>query len=109
MKSDIHPKYVECQVTCGCGETFVTRSTRPEIKVEISTGPVPEPTKIGCRDPEYLLVRPAVRFAGSEHTSRMEPVGSYTLPPSGLSAFASFGDPHPNDDFVVSAHDVFAS
>jgi large subunit ribosomal protein L31 len=35
MKSDIHPKYVECQVTCGCGETFVTRSTKPEIKVEI--------------------------------------------------------------------------
>lgn len=35
MKTDIHPKYVECQVTCGCGETFMTRSTKKEIKVEI--------------------------------------------------------------------------
>jgi large subunit ribosomal protein L31 len=35
MKKKIHPKYVECQVTCGCGETFVTRSTRNELNVEI--------------------------------------------------------------------------
>lgn len=35
MKADIHPKYVECTVTCGCGNTFKTRSTKPEIKVEI--------------------------------------------------------------------------
>jgi len=35
MKAEIHPKYVECKVTCGCGESFMTRSTRPEIKVEI--------------------------------------------------------------------------
>jgi len=35
MKKEIHPNYVECQVTCGCGETFKTRSTVPEIRVEI--------------------------------------------------------------------------
>ena len=35
MKKRIHPEYVECTVTCGCGNTFQTRSTRPEIKVEI--------------------------------------------------------------------------
>lgn len=35
MKADIHPKYVECTVTCGCGNTFQTRSTKPELKVEI--------------------------------------------------------------------------
>ena len=27
MKSDIHPKYSEIQVTCSCGVTFKTRST----------------------------------------------------------------------------------
>jgi len=27
MKKDIHPEYKETQVTCGCGEKFVTRST----------------------------------------------------------------------------------
>jgi len=35
MKDGIHPKYVECKVTCGCGETFTTRATQPEIHVEI--------------------------------------------------------------------------
>ncbi|HOW18844.1 MAG TPA: 50S ribosomal protein L31, partial [Phycisphaerae bacterium] len=31
MKPDIHPKYVECTVTCGCGNSFKTRSTKPVI------------------------------------------------------------------------------
>lgn len=35
VKEGIHPNYVECKVTCGCGASFVTRSTKPEIKVEI--------------------------------------------------------------------------
>lgn len=35
MKAEIHPEYVECKVICGCGETFTTRSTKPEIRVEI--------------------------------------------------------------------------
>lgn len=35
MKDGIHPDYVEAKVTCSCGETFMTRSTRPEIKVEV--------------------------------------------------------------------------
>ncbi len=35
MKSDIHPKYFETTVTCGCGNTFVTKSTRKELKVDI--------------------------------------------------------------------------
>ena len=35
MKDGIHPKYVETKVTCGCGNTFVTRSTVAELKVDI--------------------------------------------------------------------------
>ncbi len=35
MKAKIHPKYVDCKVTCGCGNSFETRSTRAEIHVEI--------------------------------------------------------------------------
>ena len=27
MKPDIHPRYVETQVTCTCGNTFTTHST----------------------------------------------------------------------------------
>lgn len=36
MKKDIHPKYYsDCTVTCACGNTFVTGSTLPEIRVEL--------------------------------------------------------------------------
>lgn len=35
MKQGIHPNYVECAVTCACGHSFTTRSTKPEIHVDI--------------------------------------------------------------------------
>lgn len=35
MKEGIHPNYVECTVRCSCGNTFVTRATKPEIKVDL--------------------------------------------------------------------------
>ena len=35
MKPGIHPEYMECTVTCSCGNTFKTRSTKPEIRIEI--------------------------------------------------------------------------
>lgn len=35
MKSRIHPEYFEAVVTCACGETFTTRSTKKEIHLEI--------------------------------------------------------------------------
>jgi len=36
MKAKIHPKFKETTVTCVCGNTFQTRSTKsPEIRVDI--------------------------------------------------------------------------
>ena len=35
MKKGIHPVYMESRVICACGETFVTRSTKKEIRIEI--------------------------------------------------------------------------
>jgi len=35
VKEGIHPDYVEARVVCSCGNTFTTRSTKPEIRVEI--------------------------------------------------------------------------
>jgi large subunit ribosomal protein L31 len=35
MKKDIHPEYQEVNVTCACGNTFKTGSTKKEIRVEI--------------------------------------------------------------------------
>ena len=35
MKKDIHPDYVDCTVTCSCGNTFKTRATKSELKIDI--------------------------------------------------------------------------
>jgi large subunit ribosomal protein L31 len=35
MKTDIHPQYVVATVKCSCGNTFTTRSTKPELSVEL--------------------------------------------------------------------------
>jgi large subunit ribosomal protein L31 len=35
MKQGIHPDYVVSTVRCSCGETFQTRSTMPELRVDI--------------------------------------------------------------------------
>jgi len=35
MKPGIHPEYVEATVTCACGNTFKTRSTKGSFNVDI--------------------------------------------------------------------------
>jgi large subunit ribosomal protein L31 len=35
MKSGIHPEYVEATVHCACGNTFTTRSTKANLRVEL--------------------------------------------------------------------------
>jgi len=35
MKSNIHPKYNQITITCSCGATFQTGSTKDDIKVDI--------------------------------------------------------------------------
>ena len=35
MKADIHPKYVEAEIRCACGNTIKTRSTKHTILLGI--------------------------------------------------------------------------
>ena len=35
MKEGIHPKYFEVEARCACGATWKTRSTKPELHLEI--------------------------------------------------------------------------
>lgn len=35
MKQGIHPDYVEAQVTCTCGNTYTTRSTRKTLNADV--------------------------------------------------------------------------
>ena len=35
MKQGIHPNYVDCTITCACGNVIDTRSSKPENHVEV--------------------------------------------------------------------------
>jgi len=35
MKAGIHPQYTDTNVTCSCGNTFTTRSTSSDLRVEL--------------------------------------------------------------------------
>ena len=35
MKPGIHPKYAESVVTCACGATWTTQSTRPQLRTDV--------------------------------------------------------------------------
>ena len=61
MKADIHPEYVVASVRCSCGNTFMTRSTKPELQVELCNECHPFYTGAeagGCRWPSRALRAP---------------------------------------------------
>lgn len=35
MREGIHPNYNDVEVHCSCGNTFVTKSTKEEIRLEV--------------------------------------------------------------------------
>lgn len=35
MKQGIHPKYMECEVRCSCGNTWTTRATVPSMRLDL--------------------------------------------------------------------------
>ncbi|MCH8345718.1 MAG: 50S ribosomal protein L31 [Chloroflexi bacterium] len=35
MKAKIHPEYVDAVFTCGCGNTWETRATKPQVHIEV--------------------------------------------------------------------------
>ena len=70
MKEAIHPKYVETKVTCGCGNTFTTRSTRPELKVDICNVCHPFYTgKLKYVDTAGRIEKFQKKFAGTGYAS----------------------------------------
>ena len=72
MKDGIHPKYGETKVTCGCGNTFLTRSThpKPELKVDICNACHPFYTgKLKYVDTAGRIERFRSKFAGTGYAS----------------------------------------
>jgi large subunit ribosomal protein L31 len=70
MKNDIHPDYVETSVTCGCGNSFATRSIRPELRVDICNVCHPFYTgKLKFVDTAGRIEKFKKRFAGTGYAS----------------------------------------
>jgi large subunit ribosomal protein L31 len=83
MKKDIHPDYVEATVTCSCGNTFKTRSTKPELRVEICSQCHPfysgkqklvdSGGRVERFERRYGKARPQRRRASEEKPKKAEP------------------------------------
>lgn len=70
MQADIHPTYEETKVTCGCGNSFKTRSTRPEMKVDICNACHPFFTgKLKFIDTAGRIDKFKKKFAGAGYAS----------------------------------------
>jgi len=70
MKEGIHPRYIETQVSCGCGNKFVTRSTQPELKVDICSVCHPFYTgKLKYVDTAGRIEKFQKKFAGTGYAS----------------------------------------
>ena len=70
MKDAIHPNYVDTVVTCGCGNSFSTRSTVPELKVDICNIWHPYYTgKLKFVDTAGRIEKFKTKFAGTGYAS----------------------------------------
>jgi large subunit ribosomal protein L31 len=70
MKEDIHPRYMVTAVRCGCGNTFTTRSTVPELKVDICNVCHPFYTgKLKYVDTAGRIEKFKSKFAGAGYAS----------------------------------------
>lgn len=70
MKEGIHPEYFETTVTCGCGNSFTTGSTRPELKIDICNDCHPFYTgKLKYVDTAGRIEKFQSKFAGGTYAS----------------------------------------
>jgi large subunit ribosomal protein L31 len=74
MKEKIHPEYFETTVTCGCGNSFKTHSTRKELRVDICNACHPFFTgKLKYVDTAGRIEKFQTRFAAGTYASLQTP------------------------------------
>ena len=71
MKADIHPNYVKSEITCSCGNTFTTNSTKGDMHLELCNECHPFFTgKQKLVDTGGRVERFQKRYAGTELKSK---------------------------------------
>lgn len=74
MKEGIHPQYVETAVHCSCGNTFTTRSTKKELRVDICSACHPFFTgKLKYIDTAGRIEKFQTKFAAGSYSSVQKP------------------------------------
>jgi len=74
MKDGIHPDYIETAVKCGCGNSFTTRSTRSELKIDICSSCHPFYTgKLKFIDAAGRIEKFQNKFAAGTYASLQPP------------------------------------
>jgi large subunit ribosomal protein L31 len=88
MRAEIHPAYDETTVTCSCGNTFMTRSTKPgAMSVELCNECHPFFTgRQKLVDTGGRVERFQKRYAGRETKSRRRQKAETATPPEGNDA-----------------------
>lgn len=105
MRAEIHPKYYpEAKVTCACGNTWITGSTKPEIRVDICSNCHPFYTGVqrivdteGQVDRFYKRLEVRTQFKQAEESkaaakvSPERPLAELDLSKRALEAFKKAG------------------
>ncbi|MFM2096848.1 MAG: ribosomal protein [Planctomycetota bacterium] len=74
MQDGIHPNYQETVVACGCGNTFKTRSTKKELRVDICSACHPFFTgKLKYVDTAGRIEKFQSKFASGTYSSVQAP------------------------------------
>ena len=74
MKDGAHPKYMLTKVHCACGSEFVTRSTRPELRVDICSACHPFYTgRLKYVDTAGRIEKFQTKFAAGTYASLQKP------------------------------------
>jgi large subunit ribosomal protein L31 len=74
MKDGIHPNYVQATVRCACGNEFLTRATRPELKVDICSACHPFYTgRLKYVDTAGRIEKFQTKFAAGTYASLAQP------------------------------------
>ena len=82
MKEGIHPNYVEAVISCGCGNTFKTRATKKELKVDICDQCHPFFTgRLKFIDTAGRIEKFQTKFAAGSYSSLQKPKKKATAKP----------------------------
>lgn len=86
MQDGIHPSYHETVVTCGCGNTFKTRSTKKDLRVDICAACHPFFTgKLKYIDTAGRIEKFQSKFASGTYSSVQAPKKRKPAKPSAES------------------------